>query len=89
MVDELLKSLGVSASAYQGGNHAVYTPIDGSQIGQVTLEGPEAVRGKIDVAHKAFLAWRDVPAPRRGELVRLFGEVLRKATRPDEAAAAA
>ncbi len=78
MVGELLKSLGVSASAYQGGNHAVYTPIDGSQIGQVTLESPEAVRGKIDVAHKAFLAWRDVPAPRRGELVRLFGEVLRK-----------
>ncbi|WJM97341.1 aldehyde dehydrogenase family protein [Pseudomonas defluvii] len=78
MVVELLKSLGVNPSAYQGGNHAVFTPIDGSQIGQVTLEGPDAVRGKIDVAHKAHLAWRNVPAPRRGELVRLFGEELRK-----------
>lgn len=78
MVDDLLKSLGVNASTYQGGSHAVYTPIDGSQIGQVTLESPEAVCGKIGAAHKAYLAWRNVPAPRRGELVRLFGEVLRK-----------
>lgn len=78
MVGDLLKHLGVAENAYQGGNHAVYTPIDGSQIAQVSLEGAEAVRGKIDFAHTAFLAWRNVPAPRRGELVRLFGEVLRK-----------
>jgi aldehyde dehydrogenase (NAD+) len=78
MVGDLLKHLGVAENAYQGGNHAVYTPIDGSQIAQVSLEGAETVRGKIDVAHNAFLAWRNVPAPRRGELVRLFGEVLRK-----------
>ena len=31
----------------------------------------------IERAHTAFLAWRDVPAPRRGELVRLLGEELR------------
>ncbi|BAU74632.1 L-piperidine-6-carboxylate dehydrogenase [Metapseudomonas furukawaii] len=78
MVDELLKKLGVSASAYQGGDHPVHTPIDGSRIAQVTLESPEAVAGKIEAAHQAYLAWRDVPAPRRGELVRLFGEVLRQ-----------
>ncbi|WXL25978.1 aldehyde dehydrogenase family protein [Ectopseudomonas mendocina] len=78
MVGDLLKHLGVAENAYQGGNHAVYTPIDGSQIAQVNLEGAEAVRSKIDAAHNAYLAWRNVPAPRRGELVRLFGEVLRK-----------
>ena len=33
----------------------------------------------IDAAHEAFLAWRTVPAPRRGELVRLLGEELRAA----------
>lgn len=78
MVDELLESLGVSAAAYQGGNHAVHTPIDGSRIAQVSLESPDAVRGKIASGQQAYLAWRDVPAPRRGELVRLFGEVLRE-----------
>lgn len=78
MVDELLSSLGVSANLYQGGNHAVHSPIDGSQIASVSLESSEAVPAKVDAAHKAYLAWRDVPAPRRGELVRLFGEVLRE-----------
>ena len=78
MVGELLKSLGVDAGAYQGGNHAVHTPIDGSRIASVTLESPAAVLGKVDAAHQAYLAWRDVPAPRRGELVRLYGEILRK-----------
>ena len=33
----------------------------------------------IEAAHEAFLAWRNVPAPRRGELVRLLGEELRAA----------
>lgn len=77
MVDGLLESLGVPATAYKGGNHPVHTPIDGSQIASVTLESKAQVLAKIDVAQDAFLAWRNVPAPRRGELVRLFGEVLR------------
>ncbi|EIK97302.1 aldehyde dehydrogenase family protein [Pseudomonas sp. M47T1] len=78
MVDGLLQSLGVATTAYTHGNHPVHTPIDGSQIASVTLESKAQVLGKIEVAQKAFLAWRDVPAPRRGELVRLFGEVLRQ-----------
>ncbi|WP_338919707.1 aldehyde dehydrogenase family protein [Pseudomonas silesiensis] len=78
MVDGLLKGLGVSEAAFTNGGYRVHTPIDGSQVACVTLEGKAAVAGKIDLAHQAFLAWRDVPAPRRGELVRVFGEVLRK-----------
>ena len=77
MIDGLLESLGVAQSAYKGGNHAVHTPIDGSQIGAVTLETKAQVLSKIDTAAQAFQQWRNVPAPRRGELVRLFGEVLR------------
>jgi aldehyde dehydrogenase (NAD+) len=78
MVGELLKTLGVETHAYQGGDHAVHSPIDGSQIAAISLESAEAVPGKVALAHQAYLAWRDVPAPRRGELVRLFGEVLRE-----------
>jgi len=78
MVDGLLKGLGVSEAAFTNGGYPIHTPIDGSQIASVTLESKETVAQKIDLAHQAFLAWRDVPAPRRGELVRVFGEVLRK-----------
>ncbi|UVM58197.1 aldehyde dehydrogenase family protein [Pseudomonas sp. B21-012] len=78
MVAELLTRLGVPESLYNGGTHAVFTPIDGSQIAALILEDKAAVTRRIDAAHGAFLRWRDVPAPRRGELVRLFGEVLRK-----------
>ncbi|WKY26286.1 L-piperidine-6-carboxylate dehydrogenase [Pseudomonas donghuensis] len=78
MVAELLTRLGVPEGLYNGGTHAVCTPIDGSQIAALTLQSKAQVTAKIDQAEKAFQAWRNVPAPRRGELIRLFGEVLRK-----------
>ncbi|MGE8332806.1 MAG: aldehyde dehydrogenase family protein, partial [Pseudomonas putida] len=56
----------------------VHTPIDGSQIASVKLLGKAETIARIDQAQSAFDAWRTVPAPRRGELVRLFGEVLRE-----------
>ncbi|SDG30930.1 aldehyde dehydrogenase (NAD+) [Pseudomonas benzenivorans] len=78
MVDGLLSRLGVSAQVVENGNYPVHTPIDGSQIGSVSLEDRAAVLAKIERAEQAFQAWRTVPAPRRGELIRLFGEVLRQ-----------
>ena len=78
MIGELLKTLGVQAHAYQGGDHAVHSPIDGSLIASISLESAGAVPAKVAAAHQAYLSWRDIPAPRRGELVRLFGEVLRE-----------
>ncbi|EPF67573.1 L-piperidine-6-carboxylate dehydrogenase [Pseudomonas syringae] len=78
MVAELLARLGVANSAHTQGDYPVYTPIDGSRIASVTLEGKAQVVARIDSAHNAFLKWRTVPAPRRGELVRIFGEVLRE-----------
>ena len=78
MVDKLLAALGVPSQVYHGGQHVVRSPIDGSQIGAVALDTPEQVTQKIARAQAAFEQWRQVPAPRRGELVRLLGEVLRK-----------
>ncbi|MDA7086471.1 aldehyde dehydrogenase family protein [Pseudomonas sp. SA3-5] len=78
MVDGLLSRLAVSAHAVEIGNYPVYTPIDGSRIGLVGLEDRAAVLAKVERAEQAFQAWRSVPAPRRGELIRLFGEVLRQ-----------
>ncbi|BCG27275.1 aldehyde dehydrogenase [Pseudomonas tohonis] len=78
MVAALLDRLGVDPKLYQQGEHAVHTPIDGSVIARVQLEGRAEVERKIALAAEAFQAWRKVPAPRRGELVRQFGELLRQ-----------
>ncbi len=55
------------------------TPITGETIARIRAHSPEEAKAAIAAAHQAFLAWRDVPAPRRGELVRLLGEELRAA----------
>ncbi|HEY1604796.1 MAG TPA: aldehyde dehydrogenase family protein [Allosphingosinicella sp.] len=54
------------------------SPIDGRPIGGVVSASAADVAEAVERAHRAFLAWRSVPAPRRGELVRLFGAVLRE-----------
>jgi aldehyde dehydrogenase (NAD+) len=78
MVAALLERLGVAAAAHTQGDYPVHTPIDGSQIASVKLLGKAETIACIDQAQQAFETWRSVPAPRRGELVRLFGEVLRE-----------
>ncbi|MDY7563144.1 aldehyde dehydrogenase family protein [Pseudomonas sp. 10B1] len=78
MITDLLNRLGVDASLYQNGNQAVHTPVDGSQVASVHWEGRAEVEQHVTRAENAFEAWRKVPAPRRGELIRLFGEALRK-----------
>ena len=71
----LLAGFGVPAAAYTAGKLPVTTPITGETIAQVAI--PKSPGDTIAAAHKAFLEWRTVPAPRRGELVRLLGEELR------------
>jgi aldehyde dehydrogenase (NAD+) len=72
---DLLASLGVPRARFEGGALPVRSPIDGSQIGAVhETRDPSA---QIARAAAAFQSWRNVPAPRRGELVRLLGEELR------------
>jgi aldehyde dehydrogenase (NAD+) len=74
----ILKKLGVSAKAYSSGTLKIHSPIDGSLIGKVVVDTNKSLETKIVRAHKAFLEWRTVPAPRRGELIRIYGEVLRE-----------
>lgn len=56
----------------------VYTPIDGSRIGEVRQVSPEEFDTILGRAHEAFLHWRTVPAPKRGEIVRQLGYALRQ-----------
>ena len=78
MVAALLDRLGVDPALYQAGKQPVHSPIDGSRIASVHWEGAAEVEQQVSRAEHAFDAWRKVPAPRRGELVRQFGEVLRE-----------
>ena len=75
----LLTALGVSPESFAAGDLAVYSPIDGVEIGRLRKSSPDEIAAAVGAAHDAFLDWRSVPAPKRGELVRLFGLELRAA----------
>ncbi|HEX6993612.1 MAG TPA: aldehyde dehydrogenase family protein [Gammaproteobacteria bacterium] len=88
-VRELLDRLGVPAVPQavcvdgewrtgRGERDAVRSPIDGSVLCEMALAGPADVRAAAAAAAASFTRWRDVPAPRRAELVRRIGEALRE-----------
>jgi aldehyde dehydrogenase (NAD+) len=54
-----------------------HSPIDGSLLGKVRQASPDDYERAAAAAQAAFLAWRDMPAPKRGEVVRRYGEALR------------
>ncbi len=76
-VAKIFGEFGVPRARFDAGERAVRSPIDGDVIGRVQDTSPADAARLIEAAHRAFLEWRTVPAPRRGELVRLFGEELR------------
>ncbi|GII94633.1 L-piperidine-6-carboxylate dehydrogenase [Sinosporangium siamense] len=61
----------------EGGGVQARTPITGGRLFDLAATAPAAVDDTVQAAHEAFLSWRTVPAPRRGELVRRLGELLR------------
>ncbi|MBW8295397.1 aldehyde dehydrogenase family protein [Sphingopyxis sp.] len=76
---DLLDRLGVSRAAWAEGKMPAVTPLTGEQLGLVQTVDTAAIDERLDQASAAFRSWRHVPAPRRGELVRLWGEELRAA----------
>ncbi|OCC00823.1 aldehyde dehydrogenase [Labrys sp. WJW] len=76
---QLLEALGVPANRYTGGSRTVRSPLTGETIGAVQDNSPAEAKTAIGQAQAAFEAWRKVPGPQRGELVRLLGEELRTA----------
>lgn len=59
-----------------------FSPVDGNRIGAVIPADKEAYEKMITKAQQAFLQWRLVPAPKRGEIVRQIGEALREFKQP-------
>jgi len=83
---EIFEALGLEDSSQGGFSGAwlgsgpeldVFTPIDGSRIGSVIQVTEDEYDQVVESAHRAFLEWRRVPAPVRGDLVRRLGNRLR------------
>jgi aldehyde dehydrogenase (NAD+) len=89
---EALEILGVKAineGTSTGNNHfsngeilESYSPVDGQLIGKVKTTTAEDYEKVMQTASEAFKTFRLMPAPKRGEIVRQFGEKLRKYKEP-------
>ena len=76
---DALTAAGLTDAEITGGTLSVRSPIDGAEVAKIHETPADKMPEVIDRAQKAFKQWRTVPAPQRGELVRLLGEELRKA----------
>ncbi len=80
--DQLLPALAIDPSILVAEGLPVRSPVDGQALGFVQPASAADVAAAIGRAQAAFLRWRQVPAPLRGELVRHLGDALRNAKTP-------
>ncbi|NSL86718.1 aldehyde dehydrogenase family protein [Chitinophaga solisilvae] len=89
MAEDILQAFGIGAqqSGVSTGKHWLsaggadivsFSPVDNKKIATVKSATREDYDNVIAVAHQAFAAWRQWPAPRRGEVVRQIGDALRQ-----------
>ncbi|MGV0937962.1 L-piperidine-6-carboxylate dehydrogenase [Empedobacter falsenii] len=88
MIENELKELGISSENLgtstgntwfgKGEELSSYSPVDGKLIGKVKSSTKDDYEEVIKKAQTAFKEWRMIPAPKRGEIVRQFGEKLRE-----------
>jgi len=71
-------STGLKSSASSKKYIDSYSPVDGSYIGSVSVSSKAEYEKVVKAAQKAFAKWRELPAPKRGEIVRQYGDELRK-----------
>lgn len=88
-IDSILQQLSIKAvnPAYSTGNNwgsasedqriSSFSPVDGKKIADVYAATPTDYDTTVRAAQEAFLTWRTIPAPKRGEIVRQFGDALR------------
>ncbi len=88
MIENELKELGISSENLgtstgntwfgKGEELSSYSPVDGKLIGKVKSSTKDDYEEVIKKSQIAFKEWRIIPAPKRGEIVRQFGEKLRE-----------
>ena len=74
---DLMKALGVKEAVYTGGTLPARSAISGEILARVPEQDAKVANEAVATSQTAFKAWRNVPAPKRGELIRLLGEELR------------
>ncbi len=91
---EFLKQLGIKEKNFgastglkwygseKGDELKVYSPINGKYIASVFQASEKDYERVVAKSHEAFLKWRKIPAPQRGEVVRAIGNELRKYKEP-------
>jgi aldehyde dehydrogenase (NAD+) len=77
-LNEIAAPLGIDCGKLRFGDLAAASPIDGNVLARLPSTSAADVNAAIERAHEAFRVWRRIPAPQRGALVRVFGEVLRE-----------
>jgi aldehyde dehydrogenase (NAD+) len=88
MISSVLKALDISAKHEgnstgkswfgSGASFDAYSPVDGKKIGTTTSLTIEEYENCIQQAENAFVQFRMIPAPKRGEMVRQLGDALRE-----------
>jgi aldehyde dehydrogenase (NAD+) len=76
--EAITTAAGLGAEVLAGGSLKVCSPQDGAVLADLQPHTSEDAAAQIELAVSAFHCWRLVPAPRRGELVRLLGDALRE-----------
>ena len=88
MNQEFLKNLGIQSENFGSSTGLKHTqgkqrikshsPVDGKLIATVGVTTPDEYESIIQKAQEAFKVWRVKPAPQRGEIIRQYGDALRK-----------
>ncbi len=81
-IQSIFKSLGLALPPIHAQGFDVHSPVDGRLLAKVSAQTDAEISSTLSSAHQASLAWRKVPAPKRGELVRVFGELVRQHKEP-------
>lgn len=82
-IEEVNQGTSTGSNWFSNGEEiASHSPVDGALIGKVTTTSKEDYEKVMESATAAFKEWRVLPAPQRGEVVRQFGEELRRLKEP-------
>jgi aldehyde dehydrogenase (NAD+) len=82
-IDDVNNGSSLGNLSFGGGSKIdSFSPVDGKLIGSVTSTTSEEYQKVVKSASSAFVFWRSVPAPKRGEIVRQYGEKLREYKQP-------
>ena len=80
MISQSLPGLIVGNNNYECEGHVILpsSPTNDETFGSFSSATPDDLKNHINESYDAFLQWRKVPAPKRGELIRLMGNVFRE-----------